>query len=124
MAGGRALSIILATVLVTTPIKVVLAQAAQQESQVAVTDSTRMASDQTAIRIGVPVAEPNSGSGLLLAVAMRDHTPARDALTLSTPFRRASAAKKVLIVVGIMAGLLVAIGAIAVFVCNSSNCFD
>ena len=113
----RALSIILATVLVTTPIKVVLAQAA-------VTDSTRMATDQTPTRIGVPVAEPNSGSGLLLAAAMRDHTPARDALTLSAPFRRASTAKKILIVVGIVAGLLVAIGAIAVFVCNSSNCFD
>ncbi len=120
----RALSIILATVLVTTPSKVVLAQATQQESQVAVTDSTRMASDQTPIRIGVPVAEPNSGSAWLLAAAMRDHTPARDALTLSAPFRRASTAKKILIVVGIIAGLLVAIGAIAVFVCNSSNCFD
>ncbi len=120
----RALSIILATVLVTTPIKVVLAQATQQESRVAVTDSTRMASDQTPIRIGVPVAEPNSGSALLLAAAMRDHTPPRDALTLSAPFRRASAAKKILIVVAVVAGLLVAIGAIAVFLCNSSNCFD
>ena len=119
----RALSIILATVLVTTPIKVVLAQSAQQESQVAVTDCTHLATDQP-IRIGVPVVEPNSGSALLLAAAMRDHTPARDALTLSAPFRRASTAKKILIVVGIIAGLLVAIGAIAVFVCNSSNCFD
>ena len=113
----RALSIILATVLVTTPIKVVLAQAA-------VTDSTRMATDQTPIRIGVPVAEPKSGSALLLTVAMRDHTPARDVLTLSAPFRRASTAKKILIVVGVIAGLLAAVGAIAVFLCNSSNCFD
>ncbi len=120
----RALSIILATVLVTTPIKVMLAQAAQQESQAAVADSTRMATDQTPTRIGVPVVEPNSGSALLLAVAMRDHAPAGDALTLSAPFRRASTAKKILIVVAVVAGLLVAIGAIAVFLCNSSNCFD
>ncbi len=120
----RALSIILVTVLVTTPVKVVLAQAAQQESRVAVTDSTPMATDQTPIRIGVPVAEPNSGSALLFAAAMRDHTPARDALTLSAPFRRASTAKKILIVVAVVAGLLVAIGAVAVFLCNRSNCFD
>ncbi len=120
----RALSIILATVLATTPIKVVLAQAAQQESQVAATDSTHMATDQTPIRIGVPVVEPNSGSALLFAVATRYDTPARDALTLSAPCRRASTAKKILIVVAVVAGLLVAIGAIAVFLCNSSNCFD
>ena len=67
----RALSIILATVLVTTPIKVVLAQATQQESQVAATGSTHMTTDQTPIRIGVPGVEPNSGAALLLAVAMR-----------------------------------------------------
>lgn len=58
----RAIAIILSAVLVTTPIKVVLAQADQRESQVAATDSIRI---QTPARIGVPVVEPNSGSALL-----------------------------------------------------------
>ncbi len=98
----RSISIILAAVLVTTPIKVVLAQAAQQESQVTATDIPSVVTprtDQTPARIGVPVVESNSGSALLFTVGVRDHTLARNALTLSPPFRRASTAGKVLSVV-------------------------
>ncbi len=57
----RAISIILAAVLVTTPIKVVLAQAAQQESQVTATDIPSVVpprTDQTPARIGVPWLNP------------------------------------------------------------------
>ena len=98
----RAISIILAAVLVTTPIKVVLAQADQQESQVTATDipsEVTPRTDQTPARIGVPVVEPNSGSALLFTVGVRDHTLARNVLTLSPPFRQASLGGKLLSVV-------------------------
>ncbi len=86
----RAISIVLAAVLVATPIKMVLAQAGQQESQVAATDSPSLVpprTDQTPARIGVPVVEPNSGSALLFTVGLRDHTLARNALPVSPPYR-------------------------------------
>ena len=95
----RAISIVLAAVMVTTPIKMVLAQADQRELQVAATDSTR---SQTPTRIGVPVVEPGGGSALLLTAGTRDQALARDSL-LSAPYRRASTGKSVLIVVGIVA---------------------
>jgi hypothetical protein len=73
----RSISIILAAVLVTTPLKVVLAQADQQELQVTATDVPSVVpprTDQTPVRIGVPVVEPNSGAALLFTAAMRDTT--------------------------------------------------
>ncbi len=103
----RCISIILAAVLITTPIKMVLAQADQQESHVTATDSTRMATDQTPTRIGVPVVEPNSGSALLFTVGIRDHTLARNALPLSPPYRQSNTRKVVLLVVGLLVALVV-----------------
>ncbi len=114
-----AVSVVLATALVTTPIKVVLAQADQQESQVAATDSTRMATDQTPTRIGVPVVEPNSGSALLFTVGLRDHTLARNALPLSPPFRQASTTRNIVLLV---VGLLVALVVIVTLACAGPAC--
>ncbi len=74
----RAISVVLATTLVLTPIKMVVAQARQQASQVAATDST--ATDQTPTRIGVPVVEPGSNAALLVTVGMADDTLSRDVL--------------------------------------------
>ena len=115
----RAISVILAATLVTTPIKLVLAQADQQESQVAATDSTRMATDQTPTRIGVPVLEPNSGSALLFTVGLRDHTLARNALPLSPPFPQASTTRTVVLLV---VGLLVALVVIVTLACAGLAC--
>ena len=115
----RAIAIVLSAVLVTTPIKVVLAQAGQQESQVTATDSTRMATDQTPARIGVPVVELNSHAALLFTVGVRDHTLARDSLPLSPPYRGVSTAGKVVLIV---VGLVVAVLAIAVIGCASGGC--
>ena len=99
----RAISIVLAAVLVTTPIKVVLAQADQRELQVAATHSTRI---QTPTRIGVPVVEPGSGSALLFTAGTRDQALPRDSL-LSPPYRRVSTGKAVLIVVGVLVALAI-----------------
>ena len=116
----RSISVILAAVLVTTPIKVVLAQAGQQESQVTATDIPSVVTprtDQTPARIGVPVVEPNSGSALLFAVGVRDHTLARN--PLSPPYRQVSNTKKVVVLV---VGLLVAVLAIAIIACAGDAC--
>ncbi len=114
-----AISVILAATLVTTPIKLVLAQADQQESQVAATDSTRMATDQIPTRIGVPVVEPNSGSALLFTVGLRDHTLARNALPLSPPFRQASTTRNIVLLV---VGILVALVVIVTLACAGPAC--
>ena len=112
----RSISVILSAILVTTPIKVVLAQADQQESQVAATDSTRI---QTPTRISVPVVEPNSGSALLFTVGLRDHTLARNALPLSPPFRQASTTRNIVLLV---VGLLVALVVIVTLACAGPAC--
>ena len=118
----RAISIILAAVLVTTPIKVVLAQADQQALQVTATEIPSVVpprTDQTPARIGVPVVEPNSGAALLFTAAMRDMTTASDPLPYAAPFRRVSTAGWIAIgVVGAVVLLLV----IAVIVCASGGC--
>ena len=101
----RAISIVLATTLVLTPIKMVVAQARQQASQVAATDST----DQTPTRIGVPVVEPGSSAALLFTVGITDDTLSRDALAFSPPYRRVSTAGKVALIVG---GLVVVLGVV------------
>ncbi len=99
----RATSIILAATLAITPLKVVLAQADQQESQGTDIPSVVLPrTDQTPARIGVPVVEPNSGSALLFTAGMRDHTLAHDSLPLSPPYREVSTAGYVLLVVGIL----------------------
>ena len=98
----RCISIILAAVLITTPIKLVFAQAAQQESQVTATDIPSVVpprTDQTPARIGVPVVGPNSDAALLFTAGMRDHTLARNALPLSPPYRQIPTAGKVVLVV-------------------------
>ncbi len=118
----RAISIILAAILVTTPIKVVVAQAGQQESQVTATDIPSVVtprSDQTPTRIGVPVVEPSSGSALLFTVGMRDHTLARDALPPSPPYRRVLTAGKV---VPIVVALLVALVVVVTLACAGPAC--
>ncbi len=116
----RSISIILAAALVTTPIKVILAQAGQQESQVTATDIPSVVpprTDQTTARIGVPVVEPNSGAALLFTVGLRDHTLARN--PLSPPYRQVSTTKKVVVLV---IGLLVAVLAILVIACAGDAC--
>ena len=116
----RAIVIVLSAILVTTPIKVVLAQADQRESQVAAADSTRI---QTPTRIGVPVVEPGSGAALLFTAGMRDHILARNALP---PSRQISTADKVARitdkVVLIGAGLFVGLMLSLVTACGS-GCF-
>ena len=117
----RAISIILAAVLVTTPIKVVLAQADQQKSQVTATDIPSVVpphTDQTPVRIGVPVVEPNSGAALLFTAAMRDMTTANDPLPYAAPFRRVSTAEWIVIVV---VGVVVLVLAVALIGCGTSN---
>ena len=117
----RAISVILAAVLITTPIKMVLAQAGQQASQVTATNipSVPQRTDQTPARIGVPVVEPNSGSALLFTVGMRDHTLAHDALLLSPPYRLRMTTGKV---VGIVIALLVALVVVVTLACAGPAC--
>ncbi len=118
----RAISIVLAAILVTTPIKVVVAEAGQQESQVTATDIPSVVTprtNQTPARIGVPVVEPNSGSALLFTVGLRDHTLARNALPLSLPFRQASTTRNVVLLV---VGLLVALVVIVTLACAGPAC--
>ena len=105
----RFISIILAAVLVTTPIKLALAQADQRESQVAAIDITSVVpprTDQTPVRIGVPVVEPSSDAALLFTTAMRDITTANDSLPYVAPFRR--------VLTGGAVGDLVAVGFLGV----------
>lgn len=99
--------IVLSAILVTTPIKVLLAQADQRESQVAATDSTRI---QTPTRIGVPLVEPGSGAALLFSAGIRDHSPGRDALPPRS--RRVSTAHKVVRAAGPLMGLVRAVGVV------------
>ncbi len=113
----RAISIVLASTLVVTPIKMVVAQARQQASHVAATDST--ATDQTPTRIGVPVIEPNSRSALLFTVGMADDTLPGDVLAFSPPYRGVSTAGKVVLVV---VGLLVALVVAGVAMCANEGC--
>ncbi len=121
----RAISIILAGLLVTTPLKLVFAQAAQQESQVAATDSTRMATDQTPTRIGVPVVEPGSDAALLFTVDMADDTLSHDALAFSPPYRRVSTAGKVaLVVVGLVVLTMVSVLILYAIACSGGACND
>ncbi len=116
----RAIAIVLSAILVTTPIKVVLAQAGQQESQVTdIPSVVTPRTDQTPARIGVPVIEPGSGSALLFTVGMRDHTQARDALPLSPPYRRISTAGKV---VPIVIAFLVALVVVVTLACAGPAC--
>ncbi len=102
------IAIVLSAILVSTLTNVVLAQADQRESQVAATDSTRI---QTPTRIGVPVVEPGSGAALLFTAGIRDHSPARDAL--SPRSRRVSTAHKVVRAAGLLMGLVRAVGVVA-----------
>ena len=118
----RALSIILVAVLVTAPIKVVLAQAGQQESQVTATDTPSVVpprTDQTPVRIGVPVVEPNSGAALLFTAAMRDMTTANDPLSDVAPFRRVSPVAW--IAIGIVGAFVLLIALIAIG-CSGGKC--
>ena len=116
----RAIAIVLSAILVTTPIKVVLAQAGQQESQVTdIPSVVTPRTDQTPARIGVPVVEPSSGAALLFTVGMRDHTLARDALPLSPPYRRISTAGKV---VPIVVALVVALVIVVTLACAGPAC--
>ena len=114
----RCISIILAAVLITTPIKLVFAQAAQQESQVTATDIPSVVPpriDHTPVRIGVPVVEPNSGAALLFTAAMRDMTTADDSFPYAAPFRRVSTAGWIAIVV---VGVVVLAFAFALIACG------
>ena len=116
----RAIAIVLSAILVTAPIKVVLAQAGQQESQVTdIPSVVTPRTDQTPARIGVPVVEPNSGSALLFTVGLRDHTLARNALPLSPPFRQASTTRNIVLLV---VGLLVALVVIVTLACAGPAC--
>ncbi len=118
----RAISIILAAVLVTTPIKVVLAQADQQEAQVTATDIPSVVpprTDQTPVRIGVPVVEPNSGAALLFTAAMRDMTNANDPLSDVAPFRRVPTVGW--IAIGIVGAIVLLIALIAIG-CSGGKC--
>ncbi len=116
----RAIAIVLSAILVTAPIKVVLAQAGQQESQVTdIPSVVTPRTDQTPARIGVPVVEPNSGSALLFTVGMRDHTLARNALPLSPPYRQASTTRNIVLLV---VGLLVALVVIVTLACAGPAC--
>ena len=114
----RAIAIVLSAILVTTPIKVVLAQADQQESQVTATDIPSVVpprTDQTPTRIGVPVVEPDSDAALLftLGLALDANTRSWDAFGNPTPI---STGGTIAIVVG--AVLVVAAVVIAVIVSN------
>ncbi len=95
-----------------------MAQAGQQESQVAAADSTQIATDQTTTRIGVPMVEPGSDVALLFTVGMADDTLPGDALPLPPPYRRVSTAGKVALVV---VGLLVAFVVVVVAACCPEN---
>ena len=118
----RAIAIVLSAILVTTPIKVALAQAAdQQESQVTATDIASVVTPRTnqTPRIGVPVVEPNSGSSLLFTVGLRDHTLAGNAFPLLPPYRQASTTRNVVLLV---VGLLVALVVIVTLACAGPAC--
>ncbi len=84
-----AVSIILAATLVTTPLKLVLAQAGQQELSARTTDST-VTPPITPARIGVPMMD---GKAALLWQATDLKPMEADSLAYFPPFRRSSEGK-------------------------------
>ena len=92
----RIVSVVLATALVTTPLKLVLAQAQQQQ------DAAVQPIDTVQTVIGVPEFEPASPATLLLAPAALTVNPARDSLPLFSPPPMPGAVKTGLIVLAVL----------------------
>jgi len=89
-----ALSIVLAGLLVTLPLKHILAQAEQQAPQASVADTIH-----TETLIGVPWIEPGSNAALLLSVGELNRTSVSDSIVASFSPRRLSTGASVAIVV-------------------------
>ena len=115
-----ALSIVLAGLLVTTPIKQVLAQADQQQSQTAAQEAPVGATPDTTSsegRVGIPALERGSAAALLWAAHAT--APATDSLAYDVPPRRVSTAGWIVIAV---IGVAVVLFGIAVIVfCTSED---
>ena len=96
-------SVVLAATLVTTPLKLVLAQARQQESQVVdTTDSSLTVADPAPSRIGVPV----EGKGALLWLAGDLKPSPTDSVVYFAPFfRRTSSVGTVALVFAFLLAL-------------------
>ena len=102
-----ALSIVLAGLMVTTPLKLVLAQADQQQSQTAAqqTSASKLGtSTSSTALVGVPALERGSSAAFLWSA----HTtaPVADSLAYDLPYRRVSTVGWVVIVVGAIVLLL------------------
>ena len=108
-----ALSMILAGLVVTTPVKQALAQAEQQESRTSAAQERPVAAPRSSTsspgRVGVPALEHGSSAALLWTAQAAATAPAGDSLADDLRFRRISTAGKVAIVV-VVVGVLVVVG--------------
>ncbi len=87
-----AVSLILAATLVTTPVKLVLAQADQQQSQTTTAHETSVAAPQNSTgspaHVGVPALKRGSSAALLWSAGAT--APAADSLAYDLMYRRVS----------------------------------
>ncbi len=115
-----ALSIVLAGLLVTTPIKQVLAQADQQQSQTAAQEASVGATPDTTSsegRVGVPALKRGSSAALLWSAHAT--APVADSVAYDVPPRRLSTAAS--IVVGVLVGAAVLFGIAVIIFCTSED---
>ena len=115
-----ALSIVLAGLLATLPLKLVFAQAQQQNSQTAVQETSVAATPDTTTsegRVGVPALERGSAAALLWAAHAT--APATDSLAYDVPPRRLSTAASIVVVAAVV--LVVLLGIAAIIVCTDAD---
>ena len=116
-----AISIVLAGLLVTLPLKQVLAQADQQQSQTTTAQETPVAAHQDSTSspalVGVPTLERGSSAALLWSA--KATAPIADSLAYDLPPRRLSTAAS--IVVGVLVGAVVLLGIAAIIICTDAD---
>ncbi len=116
-----ALAIVLAGLLVTTPLKLVLAQADQQQSQTTTAQETPVVAPQDSTGspalVGVPTLERGSSAALLwLAKAT---APAADSLAYDLPYRRVSTVGW--IVIGVVGAIVLLFAIATIVVCSEGT---
>ena len=119
----KAIAIVLTGLLVTTPLKLVLAQADQQQSQTVAQETPVVAaqdSTSSPVLVGVPALERGSAAALLWSA--KATAPAADSLAYDDfMYRRVSTVGWVVIVVVGAIVLLLGLFAIA---CAGQDCFS
>ena len=116
-----AISIVLAGLLVTTPLKLVLAQADQQQSQSTTPQETSVAAPQDSTGapafVGVPALERGSSAALLWSAEAT--APAADSLAYDLMYRRVSTVGW--IVIGVVGAIVLLFAIATIVVCSEGT---